>query len=107
MLKFLLEGEKDMETAITNEERLEELAEFFKALSHPVRLKIITILIEGKQCVKNLGELLNMSQPSVSQHLSILRSRGIVGWKREGSIICYYIKDDKVLKLYDMLIKEE
>ncbi len=107
MLKFLLEGEKDMETAITSEERLEELAEFFKALSHPVRLKIITILIEGKQCVKNLGELLNMSQPSVSQHLSILRSRGIVGWKREGSIICYYIKDDKVLKLYDMLIKEE
>ncbi len=90
-----------------DEEKLEELAEFFKALSHPVRLKIISILIEGKQCVKNLGELLNMSQPSVSQHLSILRSRGIVGWKREGSIICYYIKDDRVIKLYNMLFKEE
>ncbi|EDP76158.1 metalloregulator ArsR/SmtB family transcription factor [Hydrogenivirga sp. 128-5-R1-1] len=96
-----------MNTTVTNEEKLEELAEFFKALSHPVRLKIISILIEGKQCVKNLGEVLNMSQPSVSQHLSILRSRGIVGWKREGSIICYYIKDDRILKLYDMLIKEE
>lgn len=96
-----------MNTTLTNEEKLEELAEFFKALSHPVRLKIISILMEGKQCVKNLGELLNMSQPSVSQHLSILRSRGIVGWKREGSIICYYIKDDRILKLYDMLIKEE
>jgi len=96
-----------MNTAVTNEEKLEELAEFFKALSHPVRLKIISILIEGKQCVKNLGEVLNMSQPSVSQHLSILRSRGIVGWKREGSIICYYIKDERILKLYDMIIKEE
>ncbi|WP_457600837.1 ArsR/SmtB family transcription factor [Hydrogenivirga sp.] len=96
-----------MNTTVANEEKLEELAEFFKALSHPVRLKIISILIEGKQCVKNLGEVLNMSQPSVSQHLSILRSRGIVGWKREGSIICYYIKDDRILKLYDMLIKEE
>ncbi len=96
-----------MNTTVTNEEKLEELAEFFKALSHPVRLKIISILIEGKQCVKNLGEVLNMSQPSVSQHLSILRSRGIVGWKREGSIICYYIKDERILKLYDMIIKEE
>ncbi|NPA42182.1 MAG: winged helix-turn-helix transcriptional regulator [Aquificae bacterium] len=96
-----------MNTTATKEEKLEELAEFFKALSHPVRLKIISILIEGKQCVKNLGEVLNMSQPSVSQHLSILRSRGIVGWKREGSIICYYIKDERILKLYDMLIKEE
>ncbi|MDQ7037687.1 MAG: metalloregulator ArsR/SmtB family transcription factor [Aquificota bacterium] len=94
-------------TTVVDEEKLEELAEFFKALSHPVRLKIISILIEGKQCVKNLGELLNMSQPSVSQHLSILRSRGIVGWKREGSVICYYIKDDRILKLYNMLIKEE
>jgi len=96
-----------MNTTVIDEEKLEELAEFFKALSHPVRLKIISILIEGKQCVKNLGELLNMSQPSVSQHLSILRSRGIVGWKREGSIICYYIKDDRILKLYEMLFKEE
>ncbi len=96
-----------MNTTVAKEERLEELAEFFKALSHPVRLKIISILIEGKQCVKNLGEVLNMSQPSVSQHLSILRSRGIVGWKREGSIICYYIKDDRILKLYDLIIKEE
>ena len=96
-----------MGTVVMNEEKLEELAEFFKALSHPVRLKIISILIEGKQCVKNLGELLNMSQPSVSQHLSILRSRGIVGWKREGSIICYYIKDERILKLYEMLMKEE
>ncbi len=94
-------------TTVVDEEKLEELAEFFKALSHPVRLKIISILIEGKQCVKNLGELLNMSQPSVSQHLSILRSRGIVGWKREGSVICYYIKDERILKLYNMLFKEE
>jgi len=92
---------------LLSEERLEEMAEFFKALSHPVRLKIIGILIEGKQCVKNLGELLNLSQPSVSQHLSILKSRGIVGWRREGSIICYYIKDDRVKKIYELIMKEE
>ncbi len=101
------EGIKMFDIETLSEEKLEELAEFFKALSHPVRLKIISILIEGKQCVKNLGELLNMSQPSVSQHLSILRSRGIVGWRREGSIICYFIKDERVVKIYNMLIKED
>ena len=107
MLKLPDEGEVMVGTTTVHEEKLEELAEFFKALSHPVRLRIVAILIEGKQCVKNLGELLNMSQPSVSQHLSILRSRGIVGWKREGSIICYFIKDERILKLYNMLMKEE
>ncbi|HID66265.1 MAG TPA: ArsR family transcriptional regulator, partial [Aquificaceae bacterium] len=34
-------------------------------------------------------------------------SRGLVGWKREGSIICYYIKDERVKKLYNLLIEEE
>ena len=92
---------------LEREEELLEWAEFFKALSHPVRLKIIGILLQqGTQCVKNLGELLNLSQPSVSQHLSILRARGIVGWQRQGSIICYYIKDERVKKLYELLIKE-
>jgi len=91
---------------LINEERLEELAEFFKVLAHPVRLKIIAILLEGKQCVKNLGELLNLSQPNVSQHLSILRAKGVVGCRREGPTICYYIKDDRVIKIYNLLIKE-
>ncbi len=90
-----------------DEEILEELSEFFKAFSHPVRLKIIINLMEGPQCVKNLGETLDMSQPSISQHLSILRNKGIVGCRREGSLICYYIKDPRVKKLYNLLIKEE
>ena len=89
------------------EEILEELAEFFKAFAHPVRLKIIKNLMEGPQCVKNLGENLDMSQPSISQHLSILRNKGIVGCRREGSLICYYIKDQRAKTLFNLLIKEE
>lgn len=95
-----------MQVDIEKEERLEEWAEFLKALAHPVRLKIISVLIEGKQCVKNLSELLQTSQPNVSQHLGILRNKGILGCKRDGSIVCYYIKDQKVIEIYKILSKE-
>ncbi len=87
---------------ISEDERLNEQAEFFKALGHPVRLKILKVLAKSSsQCVKNLGEILKISQPSISQHLAILRNRGIVGFKREGSLICYYIKDKRVYKILE------
>ncbi|MEJ7554161.1 MAG: metalloregulator ArsR/SmtB family transcription factor [Aquificaceae bacterium] len=95
-----------MQVEMLSEEKLEEWAEFLKALAHPIRLRILAVLIEGKQCVKNLSDLLHTSQPNVSQHLSILRSRGIVGCKRDGSIVCYYIKDERVVKIYEILSKE-
>lgn len=95
-----------MKVEVVSEERLEEWAEFLKALAHPIRLRIISVLIEGRQCVKNLSELLQTSQPNVSQHLSILRSKGILGCKRDGSVVCYYIKDERVVEIYKILSKE-
>ena len=95
-----------MQVEMLSEEKLEEWAEFLKALAHPIRLRIVAALIEGRQCVKNLSDLLHTSQPNVSQHLSILRSRGIVGCKRDGSIVCYYIKDERVVRIYEILSKE-
>jgi ArsR family transcriptional regulator len=89
-----------------SEDILEEWAELLKALAHPIRLRILATLIEGRQCVKNLTELLKISQPNVSQHLGILRNKGIVGCKRDGSVVCYYIKDERALKIYEILSKE-
>ncbi|MFN3976418.1 MAG: ArsR/SmtB family transcription factor [Aquificaceae bacterium] len=95
-----------MRVEVVSEERLEEWAEFLKALAHPIRLRIISVLIESRQCVKNLSELLQTSQPNVSQHLSILRSKGILGCKRDGSVVCYYIKDERAVEIYKILSKE-
>ncbi len=95
-----------MEMDVKKEEALVDIAEFLKALGHPVRLKIIELLIEHKQCVKNLGDIIGIPQPNISQHLSILRSKGILGWRREGSIICYYIKDKRAVEVYNLLTKE-
>lgn len=95
-----------MEFEVEKEESLTEVADFLKALGHPIRIKIIELLLKHKQCVKNLGEVIGISQPNISQHLSILRSKGIVGCKREGSIICYYIKDKRAIEVYNLLFKE-
>ena len=90
-----------------DEEWLDDNAELLKALAHPSRLKIIGFLSSGKKCVKHIWEALDLPQPNVSQHLSVLRNKGILGYKREGSIVCYYIKNKKALKIYKLLIEEE
>ncbi|SHK14468.1 ArsR/SmtB family transcription factor [Thermocrinis minervae] len=92
---------------VSEEERLEEWAEFLKALAHPIRLRIVAELMESKQCVKNLSELIGTSQPNISQHLSILRNKGILGCKRDGSVVCYYIKDRRVIHIYRLLASEK
>ena len=90
-----------------DEEFLEENAELLKALAHPSRLKIIGYLSSGKKCVKHIWEALGLPQPNVSQHLSVLRNKGILGYKREGSIVCYYIKNKKALEIYKLLLKDD
>ncbi len=90
-----------------DEEWLDDNAELLKALAHPSRLKIIGFLSSGKKCVKHIWEALDLPQPNVSQHLSVLRNKGILGYKREGSIVCYYIKNKKALKIYKLLVEEE
>ncbi|MFW6190748.1 MAG: ArsR/SmtB family transcription factor [Candidatus Bipolaricaulota bacterium] len=72
-------------------ERLFELrAEIAKALSHPIRLKMVDILArEGDKCVRELTESVELSQSSISKHLKTLKSSGIVSSHKEG-VKTYY-----------------
>jgi DNA-binding transcriptional ArsR family regulator len=80
-----------------------ENARLFKALSHPTRLRIVALIREQRPCVKGMEELLGVSQPNLSQHLSLLRHTGVVESEREGNQVCYRIKNEMVLKLLDAL----
>jgi DNA-binding transcriptional ArsR family regulator len=84
-------------------ESVRENARLFKALAHPTRLRIVTLIREQQPCVKNMEELLGVSQPNLSQHLSLLRNTGVVESEREGNQVCYRIKNQVVLKLLDVL----
>jgi len=74
-------------------------AEYLKALAHPTRLRIMELLEKEGRCVTNIGEKLGLKQSNISQHLGILRSRGILNLRREGGHSVYCVKDPRVLKI--------
>jgi DNA-binding transcriptional ArsR family regulator len=83
--------------------RFEENARLLKALAHPTRLHIVMLIREQQPCVKIMEGILGVSQPNLSQHLSLLRNIGVVEAEREGNQVCYKIKNQMVLKLLDAL----
>lgn len=75
-----------------------------KALAHPVRLKIVTGLLSKDECnVDRMVKALKLPQSTVSQHLSILRSRGIVQIRKDGVKACYRILDKRIKDLIGVL----
>ncbi len=78
-------------------------AEYLKALAHPTRIKIMELLEKEGRCVTDIGEKLSLKQSNISQHLGILRSRGILFLRREGGHSVYCIKDKRALKILSML----
>jgi DNA-binding transcriptional ArsR family regulator len=70
-------------------------AEIFKALGHPIRLKIIYGLVKAGGCnVKNMQECLGLHQATVSQHLIHLKNRGIIRSTRQGLEMIYEVTDN-------------
>jgi ArsR family transcriptional regulator len=63
---------------------MNDFTQFFKALSEPVRLRLINLLLTGERCVCELMEVLDMPQSSVSRHLAVLKNAGIVCDRRQG-----------------------
>jgi DNA-binding transcriptional ArsR family regulator len=77
-------------------------AEFFKALSHPVRIKILELLRAGEMSVTELQEQLKIDSSSVSQHLSVLRHKGIVESRKAGTTVYCRVYDPQVFELLDV-----
>jgi ArsR family transcriptional regulator, arsenate/arsenite/antimonite-responsive transcriptional repressor len=74
-------------------EQAERMAVIAKALADPVRLQLVDVLREhaGKVCVCEIVPLFDLSQPTVSHHLKVLRRAGIVGSERQGLWAYYYV----------------
>ncbi|OIO65229.1 transcriptional regulator [Candidatus Woesearchaeota archaeon CG1_02_57_44] len=86
--------------------RLFELhAEMCKVFSNPVRLEMLNILRDKQWSVTDLVSKTDLSQANVSQHLSIMKAKGIVLSTRKGKHVYYRIANPKIIKAFD-LIKE-
>ena len=83
---------------------LELIATRFRALSEPMRLRILNLLMQEKECtVGQLVELTGSSQANISKHLSLLREAGMVGNRKEGLSNYCFIADPIVNELCEMM----
>ena len=87
------------------EENIENAAHFLKVMSHPARLRILCALREGEQTVQNLEYYTGIRQTTLSQHLSLLKTRGVLASRRESTYSLYRFSNEKITGLFD-LIKE-
>ncbi|NNG67591.1 ArsR/SmtB family transcription factor [Caldanaerobacter subterraneus] len=76
-------------------------AEYFKALSHPTRIKIIELLSKKEMCVCQMMAALNLDQSHVSRHLMVLRANKMVKTRREGTIIYYSLTDENIIHIIE------
>lgn len=83
----------------------QRLADVFRALGHPARLQILAKTISGEFCVQDLGDELDRRQPNISQHLSVLRERGLVIPERKGKNVCYRPADSRIAKIIELAVE--
>ena len=77
-------------------------AEFFKALAHPVRVRILELLRSGERSVNELQATLELEQSLVSRQLAVLRARQVVTARKEGTTVRYRACDPRVGDLLDV-----
>lgn len=76
-------------------------AGFFRALAHPIRIRILERLVKDSHTVQELQEALGLGQPVVSQQLAVLRSNNIVSGRKEGVSVRYAVRDPLIGTLLD------
>jgi len=77
-------------------------AEFFKALAHPVRIRLLEVLRHGERPVQELQGALGLDQATVSQQLAVLRAKQVVTARKEGTTVRYAVRDPRVGALLDV-----
>ena len=84
------------------EENIEIAVQSLKVLSHPALLRIMCALRDGEQTVQNLEYYTGIRQTTFSQHLSLLKSRGVLVSRRQATYSFYRMSNKKIIDLFDM-----
>ncbi len=83
------------------ERHVKRLSELYKALGDPTRIRIISALSVSELCVADIATLLDMNQSAISHQLRVLRSVGLVTYRKEGKHVIYELDDDHVHSIFD------
>ncbi len=79
-----------------DDDKLYDLAELFKVFGDSTRIRILFALFESEMCVCDIAEALEMNQSAISHQLKILKQSKLVGNRREGKSVIYFLADDHV-----------
>ncbi|MFQ6021354.1 MAG: ArsR/SmtB family transcription factor [Acidiferrobacterales bacterium] len=97
-------AENFREALINDEDDIYIASRSLKAMAHPLRLKILCILGGCTEVsVQDIVERVGTSQSNISQHLSILRDKGILAFRKDANKVYYRIEDNRIVKLIDSL----
>ncbi len=88
---------------ISREEDIETASRSLKAMSHPLRLKILCVLGDQEVSVQDIVENVGTSQSNISQHLAILRDKGILSSRKDANRVYYRVGDERTLSLINMM----
>jgi ArsR family transcriptional regulator, arsenate/arsenite/antimonite-responsive transcriptional repressor len=80
---------------ITERGRMDRLAQYYKALSEEVRLRVVMLLMHGELCVCDIMEILAEPQSKISRHLSYLKNSGVITARRVGVWMHYALSDQR------------
>ncbi|RUA30275.1 MAG: transcriptional regulator [Bacteroidetes bacterium] len=91
-----------------NTDKLEEVASKLRAVAHPMRVAIISMLDKNKQMnVTEIYKALDIEQATASHHLNILKTKGVLRSRREGKQTYYSIKQDSIIRIVDCVSRCE
>lgn len=88
---------------IDKQEHIEMAARALKAIAHPLRLKILCVLGDQEACVQEIVEAVGTSQSNISQHLAILREKGVLLTRKDANRVFYRVGDQRTLQLVCMM----
>ncbi|QIB69919.1 winged helix-turn-helix transcriptional regulator [Aminipila butyrica] len=93
-----------VKSEMTQDDQLFQMAELFKVLNDPTRLKIVNALLLSEMCVCDITALLNMTQPAISHHLKVLRQTQLIKYRRDGKIAYYALDDSHIGLLFEQCL---
>jgi len=93
----------DMDSLFEGDEDIDRASRSLKAISHPLRLKILCTLGEQEVSVQEIVEQVGTSQSNISQHLAILRDKGILSARKDANRVYYRVSDARTLQLIGLM----
>lgn len=96
-------GVSSLTTLMTHDEDIERASRSMKAIAHPLRLKILCTLGNQEVSVQEIVDQVGTSQSNISQHLAILRDKGILTARKDANRVYYRVGDERTLRLILMM----